>query len=204
MDSRQTSQQEITRLEQEIQARQKRLPELRARSEPSTPGPAAGIRREVTLASLFGARNDLLLVHNMGARCPYCTLWADGLNGVLGHLENRAAFVVCSPDAPDAQKSFAESRGWRFRMVSDPDGAFTAGHGVPRGARREGLPSPRRLGLPAGGGRDRSPDRPRALWSGRRRSARCGTSSTCSRGVRPLGAEVPLRGLTARSAAGGT
>jgi len=54
----------------------------------------------------------------MGRTCPNCTMWADGFNGVLSHLENRAAFVVTSPDDPATQAAFAASRGWRFRMVS--------------------------------------------------------------------------------------
>jgi predicted dithiol-disulfide oxidoreductase (DUF899 family) len=70
-----------------------------------------------------------VLIHNMGARCPYCTLWADGFDGVVGHLEDRAAFVVCSPDAPAAQQAFASGRGWRFRMVSDTGGDFTRAMG---------------------------------------------------------------------------
>lgn len=70
------------------------------------------------LSDLFGDRNDLLLVHNMGKACAYCTLWADGLNGLVRPLQDRAAFVVVSPDAPDVQRDFAHSRGWNFRMVS--------------------------------------------------------------------------------------
>lgn len=121
---------QIDLLEKEIAERQARLAGLRRRSEPvdgtvnlyDATGP-------VSLSSLFGTKDDLLFVHNMGARCPYCTLWADGFNGVLEDVENRAAFVVCSPDAPAAQGSFAASRGWRFRMVSDSDGAFTRAMG---------------------------------------------------------------------------
>jgi len=37
-------------------------------------------------------------------------MWADGLTGLLHHIENRAAFVVISPDRPDVQKEFASSR----------------------------------------------------------------------------------------------
>jgi predicted dithiol-disulfide oxidoreductase (DUF899 family) len=47
-----------------------------------------------------------------------CSMWADGLNGLVAHLENRAAFVVSSPDTPQVQRDFAASRGWKFRMVS--------------------------------------------------------------------------------------
>ncbi|HLZ07842.1 MAG TPA: DUF899 family protein, partial [Chloroflexota bacterium] len=39
-------------------------------------------------------------------------------NGIVPHLENRAAFVVSSPDVPEAQQKFKTGRGWKFRMVS--------------------------------------------------------------------------------------
>ena len=44
----------------------------------------------VNLHSLFGTKDDLIIIHNMGKSCPYCTLWADGLIGFKKHLENRA------------------------------------------------------------------------------------------------------------------
>lgn len=72
----------------------------------------------VRLSALFGGKKDLVLVHNMGKQCPMCTLWADGFNGIRQHLENRAAFVVASPNTPEDQDAFAQSRGWTFRMVS--------------------------------------------------------------------------------------
>ena len=81
------------------------------------------------LPELFGPKDDLFVIHNMGASCSYCTLWADGFNGVYEHLANRAAFVVCSPDAPDAQRRFAAGRGWRFPMVSHQGTSFAADMG---------------------------------------------------------------------------
>lgn len=93
-------------------------PEKVADYEFSTPaGPVA-------LSTLFGMHDSLIMIHNMGARCRYCTLWADGFNGIASHLQNRAAFVVSSPDSPDAQQKFAQTRGWRFRMVSHQDTSF--------------------------------------------------------------------------------
>ncbi|MEM7025569.1 MAG: DUF899 family protein [Pseudomonadota bacterium] len=79
---------------------------------------------EVRLSSLFGDKDHLFVIHNMGAACSYCTLWADGFNGVLPHLEDRAAFVLCSPDSPKEQREFADSRGWRFRMLSYQGSSF--------------------------------------------------------------------------------
>jgi predicted dithiol-disulfide oxidoreductase (DUF899 family) len=78
----------------------------------------------VRLSELFGDKEYLFVIHNMGAGCPNCTLWADGFNGILPHIENRAAFVVSSPDEPGAQRKFGTTRGWRFRMVSCGDTSF--------------------------------------------------------------------------------
>jgi len=79
---------------------------------------------KVRLSELFGHKRDLIVIHNMGRSCPYCTLWADGYNGVYEHLADRAAFVVSGPDAPAEQRRFAESRGWRFPMVSHAGTTF--------------------------------------------------------------------------------
>ena len=72
----------------------------------------------VHLSELFGDSDELIVIHNMGIRCSYCTLWADGFNGVREHLENRAGFVVVSPDSPEVQQKIAGERGWTFRMAS--------------------------------------------------------------------------------------
>ncbi len=76
------------------------------------------VEGSVSLSELFGEKEFLFVIHNMGAACRNCTLWADGFNGILPHIENRAAFVVASPDEPAAQQKFKATRGWRFRMVS--------------------------------------------------------------------------------------
>jgi len=83
----------------------------------------------VALSALFGDKPDLFIIHNMGKSCPACTMWADGFNGVLAHLENRAAFVITSPDDPQTQAEFATARGWRFRMVSHARNDFAADMG---------------------------------------------------------------------------
>jgi predicted dithiol-disulfide oxidoreductase (DUF899 family) len=81
------------------------------------------------LSEMFGDKEYLFVIHNMGATCPNCTMWADGFNGVLAHLEDRAAFVVSSPDDPETQRAFAAARGWRFRMVSHQGTNFAADMG---------------------------------------------------------------------------
>lgn len=84
-------------------------------------GPEGGT---AALSSFFGDKDDLILIHNMGKGCAYCTMWADGFNGVLHHLENRAGFVVVSPNDPETQKQFAASRGWKFRIYSSQGTTF--------------------------------------------------------------------------------
>ncbi|MDH3660041.1 MAG: peroxiredoxin family protein, partial [Alphaproteobacteria bacterium] len=65
-----------------------------------------------------GDVDHMLLIHNMGFDCPYCTMWADGFNAVYDHVAAKAAFVLSSPDPIDRQRSEASARGWRFPMVS--------------------------------------------------------------------------------------
>lgn len=101
-----------------------------------------------TLSALFGDKRDLFVIHNMGASCPYCTLWADGFNGLYPHIADRAAFVVTSPDPPEAQQRFAAGRGWRFPMVSHRGTDFAAdmGYGSEDEGWRPGVSAFRRDG----------------------------------------------------------
>ena len=79
---------------------------------------------EVTLLDLFAGRDRLLAIHNMGQGCRYCTLWADGFNGMLAHLEDVMSVVLLSGDPPALQREFASSRNWRFRLASHGGGAY--------------------------------------------------------------------------------
>lgn len=83
---------------------------------------------QVSLAELFGQHERLLVIHNMGQACRYCTLWGDGLNGFVPHLESTLALVMVSKDSPEVQRRFAQSRGWRFRMASHGGGQYMADH----------------------------------------------------------------------------
>jgi len=118
---------EIESLEKEVEAAKQRLSEARRRRPKETIadyvllGPDGN---QVRLSELFGGKDDLIVIHNMGTGCSACTMWADGFNGLSAHLMDRASFVVCSPDKPEVQKRFAEKRNWRFRMVSAHDSPF--------------------------------------------------------------------------------
>ncbi|MHA1206791.1 MAG: DUF899 family protein [Candidatus Hodarchaeales archaeon] len=78
----------------------------------------------ITLSELFHDKEDLIVIHNMGKHCAYCTMWADGFNGVLPHIQDRTSFVVISPNSPVIQKEFSDSRGWKFSMVSAQSSTF--------------------------------------------------------------------------------
>jgi predicted dithiol-disulfide oxidoreductase (DUF899 family) len=83
----------------------------------------------VRLSQLFGEHEDLIVIHNMGASCSYCTLWADGYNGIHQHVVSRAAFAVSSPDKPEVQQRLAHHRGWQFPMISHVGSTFAADMG---------------------------------------------------------------------------
>lgn len=84
---------------------------------------------EVKLSEMFGDKENLILVHNMGKSCSYCTLWADGFSGVTYFIEKKAAFVLVSPDTPEVQREFAASRGWKFRTYSGAGSTFISDMG---------------------------------------------------------------------------
>ena len=78
----------------------------------------------VTLKDLFAGKDKLLMIHNMGQACRYCTLWADGINPFIPHLETAMSVVLASKDRPQVQRTFANARNWRMRMVSHGGGEY--------------------------------------------------------------------------------
>lgn len=111
---------EIRQIELQIMELSKKLEDLRRNV------PAVEVKNytfetlngKTTLLDLFGNHDKLVAIHNMGQGCRYCTLWADGFNAFLPHLESRCAVVLLSKDSPETQRRFAMSRGWKFRMAS--------------------------------------------------------------------------------------
>jgi predicted dithiol-disulfide oxidoreductase (DUF899 family) len=137
---------EVARLESQILGLKQELAALR-RSLPPTVLPDFifdSVGGPVALSSLFGESSDLILIANMGKGCAYCTLWADGFNGLVPELESRAPFVLVSADPVETLVPFAKERGWRFRSVASPDPAFRTAVGM---VGEEGDPWPGALGL---------------------------------------------------------
>ena len=111
---------EISKVEGELMDASTRLRELHETLPPlkipdyefdSLEGP-------IKLSDLFAGSDKLLMVHNMGQGCRYCTLWGDGLNPFVQHIENTLPLIMVSGDSPLVQRRFANSRQWRFRMLS--------------------------------------------------------------------------------------
>jgi predicted dithiol-disulfide oxidoreductase (DUF899 family) len=118
---------EIALLEQEILEKKRTLAELR-KSNPKqleTNYQFLTInKKKVSLLDLFQDKDELIIIQNMGKSCKYCTMWADGFNGVYHHLIEKAAFVVASPDTPEEQDAFAAERRWQFPMISTKGTTF--------------------------------------------------------------------------------
>lgn len=129
---------QISELEKSIKEKKKELAQLR-RDLPASESKDyvfATSTGEIRLSELFGDKEELILVSNMGKSCKYCTLWGDNYNGIVKPLNDRAAFVVASPDDPSTQQEFAQSRAWNFKMVSHhqnnwaDENGFMKGNGV--------------------------------------------------------------------------
>jgi predicted dithiol-disulfide oxidoreductase (DUF899 family) len=79
----------------------------------------------VRLSELFTRPDRALVVqHVMYGKaqttpCPMCTMWIDGLNGVVHHIAQNADFVVVSAAEPAALRAHARARGWdNVRLLS--------------------------------------------------------------------------------------
>ena len=96
-----TTSDQITALEKEIEAKKKELIEAR-RALPGTAVEDFELKSpdgsSVQLSELFGEYDEMILIHNMGTGCQYCTLWADGLNSFWPYFKTKCAFVLTSPD----------------------------------------------------------------------------------------------------------
>jgi predicted dithiol-disulfide oxidoreductase (DUF899 family) len=89
-----------------------------------------------TLAELFAGRSQLVVYHFMfgpqyEARCPACSLTADGFDGTLPHLEARDVTMICVSRAPIEQLlAYRDRMGWSFEWVSSSDSDFNFDFGV--------------------------------------------------------------------------
>jgi predicted dithiol-disulfide oxidoreductase (DUF899 family) len=94
--------------------------------------------QQTSLSQIFGDHDNLIIIHNMGASCGYCTMWADGINGLLPYLEKTAAVAMVNHDPIERQKAVSRERGWKFRMLDASHTDFFADMGF-RDKKNNGL-----------------------------------------------------------------
>jgi predicted dithiol-disulfide oxidoreductase (DUF899 family) len=85
----------------------------------------------VRLSELFTSPHRALVVYHLmygklqTAPCPMCTMWVDGLNGVVRHIAQNADFVVAAAAGPAALRAHARDRGWdNVRLLSCGEDTF--------------------------------------------------------------------------------
>lgn len=118
-------------LYREINEKRKRAVELTAKLGEATvsqdfefTSPEGG---KIKLSEMFGENKNLFVVHNMGGACSFCTMWADGFNGMYKYLEGRgkSGFVLMAGDDIEAHRKFKSSRGWTFQSYSAKENDFS-------------------------------------------------------------------------------
>ena len=85
----------------------------------------------VRLSELLTSPQRALVVQHVmyGKRqtspCPMCTMWVDGLNGVVRHIAQNADFVVVAAADPAPLRAHARGRGWdNVRLLSCGESMF--------------------------------------------------------------------------------
>jgi predicted dithiol-disulfide oxidoreductase (DUF899 family) len=134
----QTARKELLGAEQELEEHAKRIEEQR-RELPWVP-----IEKEYTfatedgpqsLAELFEGRSQLLIYHLMfgedwAVACPGCSSLADGLDGVVVHLNRREVTLLCMSRAPlEKLVAYKRRREWTVPYVSGHGGDFLFDYG---------------------------------------------------------------------------
>jgi predicted dithiol-disulfide oxidoreductase (DUF899 family) len=83
-----------------------------------------------TLAELFDGRSQLLVYHFMfgpsyEAGCPTCSSMADGVNGLVPHLNARDVTMLFVSQAPlEKLQAYKRRMGWSFPWVSSANSEF--------------------------------------------------------------------------------
>ena len=88
-----------------------------------------------SLPELFEGRSQLLIYHLMFGEdwevaCPGCSSLADGLGGVVVHLNERDVTLVCMSQAPlEKLAAYKNRRGWKVPWVSAHGSDFLFDYG---------------------------------------------------------------------------
>ncbi len=122
----------LTRARDALSEKRRDMPWVRIEKDYHFIGPEG----ELTLADLFGGRDQLIVQHFMfgpdwDAGCPSCSFWADGYDGTMAHMAQRdAAFVAVSIAPLDRIEAYRKRMGWSFPWVSSEGSDFNRDFGV--------------------------------------------------------------------------
>lgn len=122
-----TNNQEVEQLYKEIDERRKKINEFKLAQPKEEVKDYTLTKRNgdsIKLSDLFGDSDELLVIHNMGKSCVYCTMWADGFRGFDDVISDRMPFVLVSPDQFKVLDEFASSRNWNYNAVSADGSSF--------------------------------------------------------------------------------
>ncbi len=134
----QAARKELLGAERELEEHAKRVEEQR-RDLPWVP-----VEKQYTFATdggakslpeLFDGRSLLLIYHLMfgedwSVACPGCSSLADGLGGVVAHVNDRDVTLLCMSLAPlEKLIAYKTSRGWTVPYVSAHDDDFLFDYG---------------------------------------------------------------------------
>ena len=92
---------------------------------------------DIRLSDLFEAGKDTLVIGHMmygvdwEDACPMCSMWLDGYNGVMRHLQDRINFAIVARAEIGKIRAWALKRGWHnLRLLSSHDNTFTQDFGM--------------------------------------------------------------------------
>ena len=115
-----TKEKEFTILRDQLNQKIRDLPWVQVDKEYVFDGPTG----KQTLSELFDGRSQLIVYHFMygpswDAGCPSCSFWADNLNGIGMHLNQRDVTMIVVSRAPyNKIDTYKKRMGWKFKWVS--------------------------------------------------------------------------------------
>lgn len=111
----------IEELQKEIFEKQKEINKLKLEQAPEKINNYTFQDRKgnnINLLDIFEEKDELLIIHNMGKSCVYCTMWADVISGMHHIIADRVKIILTSPNDVETMNTFAESRAWKMPIFS--------------------------------------------------------------------------------------
>ncbi len=118
---------QINALSQTIAENKKELTKLKLAQQPKKISDYQFKNKEnsnTNLTEMFGSHKYLVVIHNMGKSCSFCTMWANGFEGIYKHFADKAGFVMINHDDIDTQIAFAQKQGWTYPIYNAKDNSF--------------------------------------------------------------------------------